>query len=757
MLSRWLFNALGYLLVFGDRFVVRHLLLPGFWTGLLPANLTPSQLRGIFGLYTIATGVLCWITASGLKRNKWWRLGAGIPACLLLLVGLPWLTIGGALGLYALLTAPAPTAIPGVPAKTKPTTDYWTAKRKSRAQGILQSFLWFGAFFLQAWFSLYAHRAGMPAWNPGAKWWLWVFLFIMVNTALHEAGHTIVAWALGYRVRIFSIGPVTYWRGRNASRFIIDWERLFNGGGYMGAVPVSDRNLRWNQTAVTAAGPATNFLICLISLDVFLALPGTSWQGWWGVPAVCAIVAGVLTIGNLIPLGYCDGTMLFHLMFNTAPGRQLLQNYRIHQMDDEADDCHDRADFQKEIELKEEMLRRALAFGTGNALMIAACHQALGSSYVAIDEWAMGEFHYRKSLEFEAEVAALPALAANLWCGIELTSVRRHDATEARRAYTTAAALLGSQKQIGQDANGPAMTFTMLAQSHERAAAFEQALAAVERGLKVLPVTAGSLLLRAQLLRCRALCHLSANDVEGGLAAAQDAAEILRSRVVPEGSRNLAWEHLADLGAELWRTGLTAAGIEYLREGIQQLEAGGASFVAARFRIRLASILRQQRRLEEAAAVLPAEDQIPPELRRAFLEARTELRLAGGRPDLAAPDAHELVELWERYPAPAGPEIAAAQALLAKVLLAQGDTGAAEALAASAAEVLGPRQHPSAASCAVTVALAGSVTMPGEQQHRVAAGMGLIDAAALLGPAEKARLKESELARVRQMAAAAAV
>jgi tetratricopeptide (TPR) repeat protein len=743
-----MFNGLGYLLIFGREFVVRYLVHADFWVRRLAGDGVGSgRVMAMATLYTVPTAVLCWLTASGLKRNRWWRFAAGV----LLLAGFPWLTIAGCVGLYGLFAMPAEAARSAGVAPAGRSTDYWRAKRQSRVQPVFQVVLWFFAFFIQAGFAVYAHRAGMPAWNPGVKWWLWLFPFLLLNTALHEAGHAIVAWAVGFRVRVFSAGPFTYWRGRSASRFAVDWARLLQGG-YMGAVPVDDRNLRWNQIAVIAAGPATNLLVCLISLDAFFALPGTVWQAWWCVPAVCAIASGVMTIGNLVPAGYSDGTMLFQLIFQTTAGRLLLENYRIHRLDEESSACRDRADFRKVIELKEEMLRLALAFGNRNAWMIAACHQDLGSACVAIDEWAIGEHHYRKSLEFETEVAATPMLAANLWCGLQLTAMRRYDAEEARRAYEKAIAILESQKQTRGAADGPATTFGMLAQAHERTGAFEQALAAVQRGLKALPAGPASMLSRAHLLRCYAMSRLGANDAADGLAAAQAAGDALRSADIPEGRRNLAWERLSDFGAALWRLGAASMGLEYVREGIQHLEAGGAGFVATRFRIKLANMLRQDGRLKEAAAVLPAEEDVAAELRRAFLEARAELYLAHGRGEAAVADARELVERWQSLGAAAPTEIASAQALLAKALLATGDADAADALAATAAEVLGPRQHPDAASCAITCALASRPTMPGEQEHRVAAGMWLIDTAVLVSAAERARLREVEMARVRRLA-----
>jgi tetratricopeptide (TPR) repeat protein len=751
VLIRWMFNALGYLLIFGHRFVIRTVLHAGFWGELLFGKNTAGYFFWMAAatIYTLPTALLCWLTAAGLKRNKRWAFGVGVATCGLLILGFPWFTFAGGLGLYVLLTtspAPAPAAIP---AGTRPSTDYWGAKRRSKAQAIVQSLLWFGVIFIQIWFSLSAQRAGMPEWHPGWKLWFWMCVFIFVNTALHESGHAIVAWAVGFTVRVFSIGPVTFWRGGHGPRFRIDWGRLFDGGGYIGAVPVCDRNLRWNEIAIIAAGPVTNALVCLISLDVFFALPGTAWQGWWWVAALNACAAGLMAIGNLIPVGYCDGTMLFHLILNTPAGRLLLDHRRVTEIQEEAIACHDRADFEKEIALKQAMLDRALEAGPENAFVIAACHQALGSAYVQIDEWTAAELHYRKSLEFEGELAANPTLAANVWCGLQLVAVRRLDSAAAGSATASALALLERQRSTGPDRNGPALTLLMIAQVHERNGSYRAALREIEQAFRVVAGGAGTLSLRAHLLRLRALCSVGANDIEAGIAAAEEAAGLFRSGEVPGRGRNLAWENIADLGAELCRTGLAETGLDLLHEGIEHLEAGGARFVAARFRIKLAQILLQAGRIEEAGSALPDEQALAPRLRRPYLAARAELHLARGQCEPAIADARELAELWRADPLGPVREVSCAEALLAKAWLAAGDFATAEALAAGAAEVLGPLRHPAAAGCVITVALARSQAGAGWDRSFFRAGLELIESAALIGAAEKARLRRAESARLR--------
>jgi len=255
VLIRWMFNALGYLLVFGHRFVIDSLLHARHWAGVLFGESSPWYylFMAAATLYTIPTALACWIAAAGLKRNKPWGIWAGGFASFLLILGFPWLTLAGGMGFYVLYTTEAaPIRAATVRERSAgPTTDYWDRKRRSKAQGIVQVVLWFGLYgYLRGWMALYAQRAGMTAWHPGWQAWLWVSVILLFNTALHESGHAIIAWAVGSVVRVFSVGPFTWWLDRGGSRFRIDWGRLFAAGGYMGAVPGGGGNLRFNEIAI---------------------------------------------------------------------------------------------------------------------------------------------------------------------------------------------------------------------------------------------------------------------------------------------------------------------------------------------------------------------------------------------------------------------------------------------------------------------------------------------------------------------------
>jgi tetratricopeptide (TPR) repeat protein len=755
ILIRWMFNALGYLLIFGANFVIYSVLRADFWARALFGETHAARLFFLaVALYPLPTALLCWTTAAGLKRNKGWAFPVGVLTCAILLLGFPWLTIAGGIGLYV-LTATASQADPSASQlSSKPATDYWARKAKSKVQPVVHTIFWIGAFGLLAWFTNYARKAGMPVLQGGWGWWLWFFGFMLVNAGLHECGHTIVAWAAGFKVQIVSIGPLTFWREHARFRFRIDWGRLFENGGYMGAVPATDRNLRSYEIAVTAAGPMTNLITCIVCLDIFFSLPGTAWQNWWWIAAFNAVITGIQAVTNLIPLGYCDGTMLLHLILKTRSGRMLLDLKRVQQMGVEAEECHGLADFEKELELKRAMLERTLPYGKDAATMIAACYQTLGTSYANVDDWPAAAFHYSKCLEFDGELTANPMLASNVWSGLHLTFIRRHQVGAVGLAYCSAAAVLGKRKAGGGSVTGPAMTYVMLAQTHQRGGDFAAALHEAEQALQSLPP--GSIT-RGYVLRIKAACHLGLNEIEAGLEAARSAADAFRSPNHPAARRNLCWENIAYLGCTLWRAGQSEMPVSLLREGIAHLESGGAAAVAAQYRIKLAAMLRQLGRLNEANAVLPGEQDFSPALRRAFLAERAQLHLASGRPCPAMADCRELLELWRNHRYFPTPEIASAQALLAQACLAAGGLGEAESLALQAADILGPWQHPDSADCLITVALARLQSGTEFPSDSIREALRRIEEAMLLSPAEKARRRDAEAARLQQSAAASSV
>jgi hypothetical protein len=303
------------------------------------------------------------------------------------------------------------------------------------------------ALFALGWFSAYARRTGMFAGDWGWEFWLYFVGCSLMQTTLHELGHASAAWTLGFRVRKVSIGPLVFWNDRHGRRFRFEWKRLFDASGYVGAAPVTGEHARPRFMAVIAAGPAASLLAGALFAMVFFLLPGTPWQSWWRIAAFNSVLGFYYGIASLTPLGYSDGSMLFHLALQTVPGRQLMNRILLTQVQEDAEACHGRANFEEEVKLREKGLRLALEDGPGSALLVAVWHQTLGSAKMACDDWPGAVAEYRECLEFEAECTAHPPLAANAWSGLQKASAMRHDLAEARRVYAAVAPINEGQRQ----------------------------------------------------------------------------------------------------------------------------------------------------------------------------------------------------------------------------------------------------------------------------------------------------------------------
>jgi len=200
----------------------------------------------------------------------------------------------------------------------------------------------------------------------------------VVVTAVHELGHTLVAWGLGFRFVAINIGPLTIERDQWGHRRVrFDWSRLTRAQGYAAAVPRTEEHIRSNAMLMVFAGPFASLNAGLLFWLVYRNLPGSSWEAYWVVPGIMAVLFAADFIANLIPIGYSDGTMLLHLLLWTKHGRDL---YALHLASKTHDDASQRLleqDIAAEVQLRRKALDQMLARGD-------APSRALGHSYQAL-------------------------------------------------------------------------------------------------------------------------------------------------------------------------------------------------------------------------------------------------------------------------------------------------------------------------------------------------------------------------------------
>jgi hypothetical protein len=139
-----------------------------------------------------------------MPRRADWRLVL-IPAFLfagLFWISSPyraaWFTIAGAVALYILLTPPSPRE---------------SAEPRGSRSGLLAALgVLVLAIFGLRWADAWAVRMGMPPVVFSPEFLAYSVAFVILQTAVHEFGHAVVAWAFGFRIRVLSIGPFVFWK-----------------------------------------------------------------------------------------------------------------------------------------------------------------------------------------------------------------------------------------------------------------------------------------------------------------------------------------------------------------------------------------------------------------------------------------------------------------------------------------------------------------------------------------------------------------
>jgi tetratricopeptide (TPR) repeat protein len=449
---------------------------------------------------------------------------------------------------------------------------------------------------------------------------------------------------------------------------------------------------------------------------------------------------------SLMPVGYSDGSMLFHLGLRTRSGQVLIHRLILSKLQADAEAYHQRAQFYKRAQVLEQMLELTSKARDENGVGTADCHDALGHTKFLIRDWPGAE---REFLEFlKSSAGAQPATTTCLHYRslLALAHMERYDLVQSAPAYADVLEKL-EQTKIGMQGEKLAWIHAIASELHAGNRHFRESLAEAEEGLRVLPGDSRSIALRAELHALAAESYLGLKCEGAAQGSAARAMELARLHGPNRGSQNLAWYTVAALALRFWKEGTAVQALEILEEAITALESGGARDIAAMYRIKLVSMFRELGRLDDADRWIPEQPEMYPVLERQFLEERARLRLVAGDAGSAVADCRALVELWESEP-DAAPEKAVAASLLAQALLDFGDYQQAESLARQAADVLTPRQHPETGACLITVALASSKSGETLDAAAVEDALQMIASHPMLSEAEKQRLTEAERHRI---------
>jgi tetratricopeptide (TPR) repeat protein len=535
----------------------------------------------------------------------------------------------------------------------------------------------------------------------------WLFLIsggLLVVTTIHEVGHTLAAWLLGFRFRAINIGPLTIVKDDFGHRHVrFEWRRLLNNGGYGAAVPVSEKHIRSTEMMVVFAGPFASLNASLMCWFVSLKAPGTPMQDYWGLPAVLAILFAADFATNLLPIGYSDGSMLWHLLLWTKHGQDLYASLLASKTHEDAIRCLATQDFAGEVQLRQKALDQMLTRNVPPSVQLGHAYQTL--AVAQLNHWQLNEA--AESLQESLAVFGRcrggdPVGEANSWNGLATIHRMRHNPEETLRAQDSAMDSFERARAGNLDRMSQAGVAAEIAQLHASAGRYEEGILEARRALALLPDGAKYLFLRATFLRFRMRCEAGLGNAEQATETTLEATRILRSPEIPTPDRPRAASELGNLGLAVWSAG-GCNPAELVRHSIEALEKHGGSSRAVGLRIALAAVLRSEGRVGDAETALPPEADIEPKHRKIFLEERAAIYLETGRVREGLAESRAALELADDNPAELGP----AQANLAEFLLADGNIAEAKAFARRACNQLLPIRHPGAADALVTLALIG--------------------------------------------------
>ena len=673
----------------------------------------------LFGL--IAADGLSFVTAWGIANRRSWSRWTGILPCLYLLAGFPYLTAFGLLGLWFLWKQPTLRRAPLTAA------EFWNRRRQSGWMFAACLIGWYVAHAAYNGLTINAYRRGLPI--DSAHVALPVLLLLLwLHIALHECGHALAAAVVGSQLQSLAVGPLVFSKESGRLRVRFEWRALLLIGGYTRAIPAAGPGLREREILVVAAGPLVSLLAGGALLAAFYLLPETVLASLWPMIAMGSVAGFYMAAVSMLPLGYCDGTMFFHLLFRSRRGEELLSLIMQGSNPDEA--RQPMSTYEDDVARWKAALDEWLNTPEPDPVQLGSTYISLASAELAAQRPRDAEQHLKQGLALLPDGAA-PEREASAWACLQIVRTSRQDqagAAEACENALRAARLVQSRAIDPVESARAASTIAFLhTQSHNWPEALEATAAAL--------AICGSDW-KGVLLRYRAKALLQTGCVDEGLRTLKEAAAILREQTgSPAGLHNFGL-----LGEALWQAGRTEDAIAMVTETLMLLESHGARRLALPFRLFLAEMLRIHGQVARASCVLPPPDSVAADQRKRYLEQRGRNRRSAGNLPEAIADFAAVVALEEAEAEPV--LLAVARAKLADVLAEAGDLERAEPMVRQAGEILQAAGHPDFGSAGITLAVIAARRGEPPAEH-VRTAIRAWDSSALLLPSDKARELEA--------------
>ncbi|MGJ5819041.1 M50 family metallopeptidase [Paludibaculum fermentans] len=184
-------------------------------------------------------------------------------------------------------------------------------------QGAFFTVSWVFAIAGFRWVDHLAAQSGLTSTQGPLTGILALPLAILLSIFFHELGHALGAWASGFQVRMFRVGPFSFTKLEGKWRF--GWAGLL--GGATAALPSKAHGIRSGALFIIAAGPVASFVTGTLCLVLFLTARNSPWQSAWDLLGTMAVLCLIDSVINLLPVGtsnggYSDGARLWQLALN---------------------------------------------------------------------------------------------------------------------------------------------------------------------------------------------------------------------------------------------------------------------------------------------------------------------------------------------------------------------------------------------------------------------------------------------------------
>jgi len=561
--------------------------------------------------------------------------------------------------------------------------------------------------YLSYWLRRYAAGLGLPV-DPNERVSIeWILLGQLGFTLIHELGHLLAAWAVGFQFHEINVGPFTLTERPGGSwAFHFDLHKILSAGGYMAAVPTTEKDLRMNWILVVLAGPAASLFLAMIAFLTLVSLPGTANTGLWSV--ACFVTAICLSdcIANLLPLGMTDGALFVHTALNTKRGKGILARLEAAMLNDRADRQSGLMDPAELLETRRLALEQLEKDAQASALAVAAQRIEFARASLRNGKADAASEALLEAGKALATVADVPTMVwFRYWTDVFETAT-------ARRQYSAAANARDQALEFGKTLRGEKMDWeesvpvvVACARLWMSDGDFYLAVDAVREAREACPARRELTPQAVELLTVEAECELRLGRREAAQALVQAAAEIAGSLTDAQGAT--AMELLAHTAVRLSASGEHAFAEPLFAAGVQGLEKAASASVAAGYRTAWAESRYEAGRLEEAARILEPIHSAPVGFSLDIETLRAQLLLAEDRPGDALTVLNTLLtSAADPQEDSARMGVARSMALRSWALFRSGNGEAALTDARTACDVLMPTEHPDAAPALLTLSMA---------------------------------------------------